>query len=97
MGLFSGFKENEGFSLDIEGNYIGVIVRKIIGPRSKREAYFEVIGISSLDKFCLRYCDGMYLIRDGLEVGVREIRNSSDKVDLHIRTPYRIEKKMFSL
>ena len=96
MGLFLSFKENYG--MHIENTPLGVIdiiLRKVGGTKSRREADFEIRGVSNLEKLHISYRDGLVKVVDNIYIGIRDTKTSGKKVELHYNGDYRFEKREY--
>ncbi len=93
MGLFLGFRENEGMCIKTGHGNIDIIVRGISGPRKNKEVDFEVKGIKGLEKKHLSCNQGLVKLTEGVFLGIRDGKfQKSGKVDVHYSGPYKIQK-----
>ncbi len=86
MFKVTGFRENEGIQVRGNGIYLDVIVRRITGPRRKREALIEVRGIPGLNQICLRNHEKAFTLVNAIRVGISDdIKPSSNAVNIYYK------------
>ena len=93
MGLFLSFKENYG--MHIENTPLGVIdiiLRKVGGTKSRREADFEIRGVSNLKKLHISYRDGLVKVVDNIYIGIRDTKTSGKKAEIHYSGDYKFKR-----
>ncbi len=86
MYKVTGFRVNEGIQVRGNGIYLDVIVRRITGPRRKREALIEVRGIPGLNQICLRNHEKAFTLVNAIRVGISDdIKPSSNAVNIYYK------------
>lgn len=97
MGIFHKLRLHEGACIKTEMGLVEIIVLRIGGTKTTREADFEIRGIPDINSLHLSYDSGLVYLVGGLRVGIRDQRRTAgSSVEMHFQTKYAIEFEDYS-